>query len=126
MSAPSGARAVPDDQVLSVTAVRGDRPGCVLVDVTGEVDNATAPLLRLCLDSQTAQRDLRELVVDLAEVTVLGAAGVTALSRAHRRCRRHGARLVLRCAGRRSVLDPLQPTRLGSLVGDAPIPRPGR
>jgi anti-sigma B factor antagonist len=126
VSAPSAARAVPDDQLLSVTTVRGDRPGRVLVDVTGEVDNATAPLLRLCLDSQTAQRELRELVVDLAEVTVLGPAGVTALTRAHRRCRRRGARLVLRCAGRRTVLDQLQPTRLGSLVGDAPTPRPDR
>ncbi|MCZ2812322.1 MULTISPECIES: STAS domain-containing protein [unclassified Modestobacter] len=126
MSAPSAARAVPDDQLLSVTAVRGDRPGRVLVDVTGEVDSTTAPLLRLCLDSQTAQQELRELVVDLAEVTVLGPAGVTVLTRAHRRCRRRGARLVLRCAGRRTVLDQLQVTRLGSLVGDAPTLRPDR
>ena len=93
------------ERLLSVTAVRGEHPGRVVVEVTGGVDGYTAPLLQLCLDSQATQPGLRELVVDLAQVTFLGAAGVTVLAQAHRRCRTRGARLVLRCAGRRRVLS---------------------
>ena len=87
-------------ELMSVVAHPGDRPGHVVVEVTGEVDTSTAPLLQLCLDSQTDQRGLRELVVDLGQVTVLGTAGVAALARAHRRCRSRGTRLVLRCTAR--------------------------
>jgi anti-anti-sigma factor len=118
-------------QLLSVAALPGDRSGRMIIEVIGEVDTFTAPLLQLCLDSQTNQRDLRELVVDLEQVTLLGTDGVAALVRAHRRCGQRGARLVLRCAGRR-VLDPRQLTELaepGSIdsVDDArPQPRGGR
>ncbi len=48
----------------------------------------------------------------LAPVTFSGAAGVTVLAQAHRRCRTRGARLVLRCAGRRRVLRSRQLTGL--------------
>ncbi|WP_448608316.1 STAS domain-containing protein [Geodermatophilus sp. URMC 60] len=117
--------------LLSVTAVPGERPGRVVVEVTGEVDGYTAPLLQLCLDSQAARPSLRELVVDLAQVTFLGAAGVTVLVQAHRRCRTRDARLVLRCAGRRRVLRPLQLTGLAGLVvidrdDSRPLSREGR
>jgi anti-sigma B factor antagonist len=95
------------ERLLSVTASSGGRPGRVVVEVIGDVDTSTAPLLQLCLDSQAAQRGLRELVVDLERVTLLSAAGVTALAQAHRRCRMHGARMVLHCAGRCRVLSPL-------------------
>ncbi len=107
-------------RLLSVTAVPGERPGRVVVEVTGEVDEYTAPLLQLCLDSQAAQPGLRELVVDLAQVTFLGAAGVTVLEQAHGRCRVRGVRLVLRCAGRRRVLRPLQLTGLADVVAIDP------
>jgi anti-anti-sigma factor len=80
----------------------------MVVQVTGEVDAYTAPLLQLCLDSQATQRGLRELVVDLEQVTFLGAAGNTVLAQAHRRCRMRGARLVIRTGGRRNILRPLQ------------------
>jgi anti-sigma B factor antagonist len=119
-------------QLLSVTAVPGDRPGLVTVAVVGEVDTSTAPLLQLCLDSRTDQPGLRELVIDLERVTSLGAAGVAALSRAHRRCARRGVRVVLRCAGRRCVLDARLLTDLTDLVGIDPVgsirrrPRAGR
>lgn len=121
--------AAPDPRpLLSVSTVPGDRPGCVVVDVTGSVDVSTAPLLQLCLDSQTNRRDLRELVVDLEQVTFLGVAAVAALARAHRRCARRGVRLVVRCAGRRRVLDPRQLSELADLVSTESVrqavPRP--
>ena len=79
--------AAPDPgQLLSVTAVPGTRPGRVVVEVIGEVDAYTAPALDVCLHSQARQRGVRELVVDLSRVTFLGAAGVTVLAQAHRRC----------------------------------------
>jgi anti-anti-sigma factor len=115
--------ATPDPgRLLSVTAVPGERPGRVVVQVTGEVDTFTAPLLELCLDSQAEQHGLRELVVDLEQVTFLGAAGVRALAVAYRRCRSRGTRLVLRGADRRRVLRPLQLTGLADQV---PIDRAG-
>jgi len=91
------------------------------VDVVGEVDTVTAPLLQLCLDSQTRRRDVRELVVDLEQVTVLDAHGVAVLVRAHRRCVRRGVRLLLRCAGRRRVLDPRQLTELAESANTDPV-----
>ena len=106
--------------LLSVTAVPGKRPGRVIVHVTGEVDAYTAPLLQLCLDSQVTRRGLRELVVDLEQVTFLGAAGVTVFAQAHRRCRMRGARLVIRTSGRRKMLRPLQLTGLADVVAVAP------
>jgi len=42
--------AAPDPgQLLSVTALPAGRPGRVVVEVTGEVDAYTAPVLDLCL-----------------------------------------------------------------------------
>jgi anti-sigma B factor antagonist len=95
-------------QLLSVATVPDPRPGRVVVEVAGEVGTYTAPLLQLCLDSQASQPGVRELVVHLGQVTFLGAAGVTVLEQAHRRCRMRGARLVIRTGGRRRVLLPLQ------------------
>jgi anti-sigma B factor antagonist len=97
-------RSAPDpEQLLAVTTLPGTRPGRVVVEVTGEVDTYTAPLLGACLHSQSGRRGLRELIVDLEQVTLLGAAGVAALDQAQQRCRKHGARLVVRCSGRRRV-----------------------
>jgi anti-anti-sigma factor len=99
------------DQLLSVTTVRDERAGRVVVDVAGEVDAYTAPLLDACLRSQSRQRELRELVVDLADVDFLGAAGIRVLARAGRRCRLRGARLVILTGGR-AALRPLELGRL--------------
>jgi anti-sigma B factor antagonist len=103
-------------ELLSVAAVPGPHPGSVVVEVTGEVDAYTAPALEVCLQSQARQRGLRLLVVDLSGVTFLGAAGVTVLARAHRRCLARGAVLVVRTGGRRRVLRLLQLTGLARLV----------
>jgi anti-sigma B factor antagonist len=91
------------EQLLAVTTLPGTGPGRVVVEVTGEVDTYTAPLLGACLHSQSGRRGLRELIVDLEQVTLLGTAGVAALAQARRRCRMRGARLVVRCDGRRRV-----------------------
>jgi anti-sigma B factor antagonist len=121
--------AAPDTgQLLSVTAVPGTRPGRVVVEVIGEVDAYTAPALDVCLHSQARQRGVRELVVDLSRVTFLGAAGVTVLAQAHRRCRMRGARLVVHTGGQRRLLRPLQLTGFADLVVVDPTEpqRPGR
>jgi anti-sigma B factor antagonist len=122
--------------LLSVTALPGDRAGRVVVVVTGEVDASTAPLLQSCLRTQSGRRSVRELVVDLEQVTVLAAAGVTALAEARSRCRMRGARFEVRGTGRRSVHRRLQfadsadvpvrePAVAGWASGAVPQPRAG-
>ena len=119
---PSPTPPAPDPgQLLSVTALPADRPGRVVVEVTGELDAYTAPLLDLCLQSQAAQPALGEIVADLRRVTLLGAAGVTALVRAQRRCRRRGARLTIATGGRRDVLRVLRLTGLADVVTADPV-----
>jgi anti-sigma B factor antagonist len=102
------------EQLLSVTVQPGASRGQVVLEVVGEVDAFTAPLLEACLHSQSGRRGPAELVVDLGGVTFLGAAGIAALAQAHRRCRARAARLVLRCG--QQGLRPLQRTGLGELV----------
>ena len=113
--------AAPDPgQLLSVAALPGTRPGSVVVEVTGEVDAYTAPLLDVCLNSQARQRGVREVVVDLSRVTFLGAAGVTVLAQAHRRCGMRGARLVVHTGGWRRLLRALRLTGFADLVAIDP------
>lgn len=113
-------------QLLSVTTAAGNRPGQTVVTAVGEVDAFTAPLLEACLCTQTRRRGVRELVVDLRQVTFLGAAGVALLARVRWRCQARGARLVLRCGGRRSVLRPLRLTGLADMVTIDPDDTPSR
>lgn len=80
----------------------------VVLDVVGQVDAFTAPLLRACLDTQLSRPGLRELVVDVGGVNFLGAAGVSTIAEAARRARERGLRLRLRAHGRTSVLRPLE------------------
>ena len=82
--------------LLSVTVLPGRAPAQVVVEVVGEVNTATAPLLQLCLDGQADQAAVRELVVDLRRVTSLGAAGVAVLRRTREQCTVRGARFVIR------------------------------
>jgi hypothetical protein len=67
--------AVEARDLLRVSARPMDRRGRVTVDVVGEIDDYTVPLLDCCLRTHAARRGVRRLVVDVAEVTVLGAAG---------------------------------------------------
>ena len=106
-------------QLLSVTALPGVRSGRVVIEVIGEVDTFTAPALELCLASQASQRGVCELIVDMSQVTFLGAAAVSVLAQAQRQCRLRGARLVLRSGGRRHGLLPLQLIGLTELASIA-------
>jgi anti-anti-sigma factor len=116
--------AVDDDRLLSVAAVPGSARGRVTVEVDGEVDSYTAPLLEACLDTQTRRPGLRTLVVDLARVRFLGATGAAVIARAHARCAERGARLVVRCPQGGIVGRTLQVTGVADLVGPLD-PAPG-
>jgi anti-anti-sigma factor len=104
--------------LLSVAVVPASF-GRLVLEVVGEVDPFTAPLLELCLDSQAVRPGLRELIVDMQGVTFLGAAGMSALAQAHQRCRERGASLVVR-SGPALVLRSLQLAGLGDLVAVDP------
>jgi len=125
LDTPARPPAAEADRFLSVTAAPVAL-GRVVVEVVGELDTFTSPLLELCLHSQARRPGVRRLVVDLERVTFLGVAGVSVLARADRRCRRHGARLVVRTGGRSSVLRPLQLAGLAEVVAlDPTKPRTG-
>jgi anti-anti-sigma factor len=113
------------DRRISVTALPDPRPGFAAVEVVGEVDAYTAPVLDACLRSQTRRAGLRELVVHLGGVTFLGAAGVRVLVQADRRCRTRRIRLALRTGGHRAVLRPLELTGAAELVAVDPAAEAG-
>ena len=120
------ARPEPTDleQLLAITALPEGRPGSVVVQVRGEVDSYTEPLLRACLRSQITRLAVTELVVDLREVTFLGAVGIAALLAARNSCRARSIRFTVRAGAQRHVLRPLELTDLTDLVG-ADLPDPG-
>jgi anti-anti-sigma factor len=115
------------EELLSVTSSPIDLRGRVVVAGRGEVDAYTAPLLEACLDGQVARRKVRTVVVDLEEVTHLGAAGLAVLLRVRRRCLARGARLVVRTGGQRRAALPLELAGLAQLVvAEEATRRPGR
>lgn len=67
----------------------------MVVDVAGELDLATAPLLEDALMSAPPGLDI---IVDLEHVSFMDARGVTALITAERHIRSHGASLRVRNA----------------------------
>jgi anti-sigma B factor antagonist len=111
--------AVAGDRLLSVAAVPGSTSGSATVEVDGEVDGYTAPLLEACLDAQLARPGLRMLVVDLERVGFLGSAGVAVLVRAQRRCVAQRTRLVLRSPREGIVRRALQITGAADLLQPA-------
>jgi anti-anti-sigma factor len=97
-------RTVADPELrLSVRSLPQEHRGRVVVEVVGEVDTSTAPVVAACLHSQATRPDVRELVVDLEQVTLLGAAGMGVLARVEQECRVLGVRFVIRCGPRRAV-----------------------
>jgi anti-anti-sigma factor len=106
-------------RLLSVTALPPVRPSHVVVEVVGEVDAYTAPLLDACLTTQTRRHGVATLTVDMRRVTFLGAAGVSVLARAQHRCRMRGARLAVVPDGRGRVVRPIR------LCGLDDVLRPG-
>jgi anti-sigma B factor antagonist len=69
--------AIPPDHLVDVSA-RCVSSGVAVVQVRGEVDLSTAPVLRAELDHQLDQRPTM-LVLDLTGVTFFGASGVRVL-----------------------------------------------
>lgn len=81
-------------------------PGCVVAEITGEVDLATAPRLHAALYSALDMRSLAVLFVDLSRVEFLAVAGVRVLLDVHRQARQQGVELRL-IASQRAVLRPI-------------------
>jgi anti-sigma B factor antagonist len=75
------------DQDIEV-AVR-HRDGSTIVAARGEIDVATAPVLRTGLD-QALARDIGAVVVDLTGVTFIDSTGLGVLIGARRRCAEAG------------------------------------
>ena len=116
------------EQLLSVTALPERRPGHVVVQVRGEIDTYTEPLLRACLRSQITRPTTAELVVDLRNVIFLGAAGIAALVSARTSCRTRGIRFAVRAGDQPRVRRPLALAGLADLVRAEPADaghRPG-
>jgi len=76
------------------TPVRFD-PDEVIVEVRGELDVATAPLLADVIDQLIAE-GARQLAVDLGEASFVDSTGLGTLLAAHRRMQAHQGNLVLK------------------------------
>ncbi|HST63977.1 MAG TPA: STAS domain-containing protein [Mycobacteriales bacterium] len=94
MTAVTLVRTSDDDELgeFAIDVVRAD--GQETVRVRGELDIATAPLLRAALEGVYARRPVR-VEVDLSEVTFLDASSLAGLIAARRRLAAQRAVLVL-------------------------------
>jgi anti-sigma B factor antagonist len=86
----------------------------VVVTAAGEIDSTTAPVLRQHLDT-LLDDDVRELIIDLGQVSFLDSAGLCVLANAHRRAVRQDVRMRV-LASSRAVVRPLQITGLWDLL----------
>jgi anti-sigma B factor antagonist len=102
------------DDLLGIDVAAASTDGTVLVCPDGEIDSMTAPVLRLAL-MNARERPCTRIVVDLAAVTFLNSAGLTALAEAHHLARAEGIDLTVRGGGR-AVVRPLQITGLWELL----------
>jgi anti-sigma B factor antagonist len=84
------------------------------LSAAGEIDSTSAPVLRQHVES-LLDGDVRELTIDLGEVTFLDSAGLCVLAAAHRRAVRQGVALRV-LASSRAVIRPLQITGLWDLL----------
>ncbi len=102
----------PTTDLVSVNVARTGPAACV--SAAGEVDSTSAPVLRQELDD-LLDGDVRELTVDLGQVTFLDSAGLCVLAAAHRRAVRQGVTMRV-LASSRAVIRPLQITGLWELL----------
>lgn len=93
--------------------VSGSGPA-VCVTAAGEVDCTSAPVLRQHLEG-LLDGDVRELTIDLGQVTFLDSAGLCVLAAAHRRASRQDVTMRV-LASSRAVIRPLQITGLWELL----------
>jgi anti-sigma B factor antagonist len=92
----------------------------VRVIAGGEIDSASAPLLRAEIDAVLDNRP-GEVVIDLDGVTFLDSAGLSVLAGTHRRAAAEGVRLRVLASGR-AVMRPMQITGLWALLGAEQVP----
>ena len=90
--------------------------GVSVIEIAGELDALTTPLLDECLREQL-QAGPTNLVIDLTEVTFLGSSGMAALVRCSRELNASGSghRVHLTGTGHRAIRRPLE------LVGLLPL-----
>jgi anti-sigma B factor antagonist len=100
-----------DELVTIDVAVSGSS---VVLSAVGEIDSTSAPVLRQQLD-MLLDEDVRELTIDLGQVTFLDSAGLCVLANAHRRAVRQDVRMRV-LASSRAVIRPLQITGLWGLL----------
>jgi len=110
----------PTTDLVSVT-VSGTGP-VVRVTAIGEVDSTSAPVLRQHLET-LLDGDVRELTVDLGQVTFLDSAGLCVLAATHRRAVRQDVAMRV-LASSRAVIRPLQITGLWDLLHAERIDEP--
>lgn len=96
--------------MTTLTVTTSERPGGVQLDLTGELDMATAPKLEEEL-AAVEQRRPALLVIDLRPLTFMDSSGLRALVAADNRAREEGRRLVL-IRGRDRVQRVFSITRL--------------
>jgi anti-sigma B factor antagonist len=97
----------------------------VVVAAAGEIDSTSAPVLRHHLDSLLDGGEIRELTVDLGQVTFLDSAGLCVLATAHRRALHDDVQMHV-LASSRAVIRPLQITGLWQLLQAEQVPADGR
>jgi anti-sigma B factor antagonist len=102
----------PVTDLVSVTVSGTETAACVTA--AGEIDSTSAPVLRQQLDT-LLDGDVRELTVDLGQVTFLDSAGLCVLAAAHRRAVRQDVAMRV-LASSRAVIRPLQITGLWELL----------
>jgi anti-sigma B factor antagonist len=102
----------PITDLVSVDVSRSGATACV--SAAGEVDSTSAPVLRQQLEA-LLDDDVRELTVDLGQVTFLDSAGLCVLAAAHRRAVRQDVTMRV-LASSRAVIRPLQITGLWDLL----------
>lgn len=110
MTAPSLEPALGELVTIDVSAAGP----AVVVTAAGEIDSTTAPVLRQHLDT-LLDDDVRELIIDLGQVSFLDSAGLCVLANAHRRAVRQDVRMRV-LASSRAVVRPLQITGLWDLL----------
>ena len=116
------------DRVALATTLRitatGDAPGTTTLVVSGEVDCASASLLRKRI-GDALSAGTTTLIVDLARVSFLDASGLGVLIGGLRRARECGGDLIVLGASR-PVSRVLEVTGLSSLLIPLAAPEPGR
>lgn len=73
-----------------------------VVELSGEIDTVSRPLIATHLDSLTCP-PAPDVVVDLRKVTFIDCSGLSALCRAHTRARNCGGQLRLVCTDPRTL-----------------------